>query len=267
KPVLEMSDATRRRAQIAVLISYGISGGVALAYEVFWTRVLSGIVLGTVYAFSIMLCATLAGIAAGSWLMERYIDRKAGWLRIYFMLEALMGIGALLSIAVMGQGYRLETFIRTSLNLGTEPILGDFSFIALLALLAIFPTALLMGVTFPVAAKLWSDGHADVGKRIGTIYGANVLGAIVGSRSAALVLIPLLGAQKALIGLGALTLVAGLLVLVYVPSRRVRYGLVGLAVFAVLAFITPDIYQQLFSSDPRGEQTIWYEEGHDATIR
>lgn len=264
---LGLPESIRRRAQMAVLISYGISGGVALAYEVIWTRVLSGIVLGTVYAFSIMLCATLAGIAAGSWLVERYVDRKASWLSIYFVLEALMGIGAILSIAVMGQGYRLETFIRTSLNLGTEPILGDFSFIALLALLAIFPTALLMGITFPVAAKLWSDGHADVGKRIGTIYGANVLGAIVGSLAAGLVLIPLLGAQKSLIGLGALNLVAGLLVLVYVPSRRLAYGFAGVAACAVLAFITPDIYQQLFSSDPRGEQTIWYKEGHDATIR
>lgn len=267
-PSILLSETARKKVQAAVLVSYGISGGVALAYEVIWTRVLSGIVLGTVYAFSIMLCATLAGIAVGSWAVERYIERKANWLVVYVVLEALMGVGAILSIAVMGQGYRLETFIRTSLNLGAEPILGDFSFIALLALLAIFPTALLMGVTFPVAAKLWTDGHADVGKRIGTIYGANVLGAIIGSLAAGLLLIPLLGAQKALIALGALNLVAGVLVLAYVPvPRRLVYGLGAAAVFAVLAFITPDIYQQLFSSDPRGEETIWYQEGHDATIR
>ncbi len=62
-----------------VIISYALSGAVALAYEVVWTRLLSGIFPGSVYAFAVMLGAILAGIAAGSWISTPVIGRRWNW--------------------------------------------------------------------------------------------------------------------------------------------------------------------------------------------
>ena len=267
-----MEAALPPRAARVVLATYAISGGVALAYEVIWTRVLSLVLPQTVYAFALMLCAILSGIALGSWVMEAVIARRAPWLLVYAAFQAAMGTLGILSATVLGHAFGVEALARRLL--ATDRLLfgSELWFMTLFAFLTVFPAALIMGATFPVATRVYAAGHPDLGRRVGTIYGANVCGAIAGSLLAGLALIPLLGAQRTIWLLGGVNVALGLVAFSTAPlgwsvTRRVgaAAGAVVLAVAA--AVVTPDMYRQLFGSQPRGEQVLWFQEGDDATIR
>src|SRR5207237_7835136 len=86
----------------------------------------------------------------------------------------------------------LQRFVRTDLRL-----------MAVLCVVTVLPAALLMGATFPVAARLWAAGARGLGERLGGVYAGNVAGAIVGSLAAGFVLVPLLGAHHSLLLLAA----------------------------------------------------------------
>ncbi|GIW08329.1 MAG: hypothetical protein KatS3mg060_3134 [Dehalococcoidia bacterium] len=257
------------RLGTTVVVVYGLSGFIALAYEVVWVRVLAGIFPGNVYAFTLMLCAILFGIAAGSWLISPLMNRRWNWPLVFAGLEGLLGLFAIASIAALANAYTIERAVRTGLG-QRDLLLGEPWFMAGFGLLALGPAALVMGALFPVAAKIAATGHPDAGRRVGLVYGANVLGAIAGSLAAGLILIPLLGAQRTLWLLAAGNLAAGVVVLTVAPARAARKAVLG-GTAAVLALgavvVTPDLYATLFATIPWNERTLWYHEGQDATVR
>ncbi len=81
-----------------ILVVYGLSGFCALAYEVLWTRVLVFYVHSTTYAFTIMLSSFLLGIALGSLVFGRLIDKAKQHLSFLAVIEVLIGVFAILSI-------------------------------------------------------------------------------------------------------------------------------------------------------------------------
>ncbi|GIW08322.1 MAG: spermidine synthase [Dehalococcoidia bacterium] len=251
-----------------VLIAYGLSGFVALAYEVVWTRVLAGILPSTVYAFTLMLCAILSGIAVGSWAINPLLKRRVNWVVVFVALEIAIAALALLSLAFMAQATRLEAFLLRGAPEGAF-LLGRPQFMIPFTFAAIFPVAFLMGVTFPIAAMLYAAGQTDVGRRIGSVYGANVLGAVSGSLAAGLILIPLFGAQRALWLLSLGNVLAGLAVLLVarLPFRlSVALSAVGATVLLVAAVASPNLYVALSEGEARGLRTVWLHEGQDATV-
>ncbi|MFN8534165.1 MAG: fused MFS/spermidine synthase [Dehalococcoidia bacterium] len=260
-----------------VVISYALSGAVALAYEVVWTRLLSGIFPGSVYAFALMLGAILTGIAVGSWLIAPAMNRRANWPLLYVLLQFGMAFTALLSLQTIGRAYEIEAMVRGRLG-GDTLLLSEPWFMAGFSLLAIGPVSLLMGMTFPVASRIYSVGQRDVGRHLGIIYGANVLGGLAGSLAGGLLLIPILGAQGAIGVLVSLNALAGALVLVAAPLSRgwpiaarvaVRVGLVALliAVPTAAATTSTNYYETLFAHNPHGEELLWYREGPDVTVQ
>src|SRR6202043_2130454 len=73
-----------------IYLTIALSGATALGAEVVWTRLLSMLLLGTVYVFSIILAVFLIGLAigsgAGSWLIKRVRPQLAlGWYPILLL--------------------------------------------------------------------------------------------------------------------------------------------------------------------------------------
>ncbi|GIW08328.1 MAG: hypothetical protein KatS3mg060_3133 [Dehalococcoidia bacterium] len=271
-PKAALPDAARPNRVVAgvVLATYAFSGSAALANEVIWTRVLSGIFPGTVYAFTLMLCAILGGIALGSWLVTPLLQRERNWALVYALCQITLAVTSLLSVATLASSFQLERLLRQML--GTPPglLLEEPAVMALIAFAAIGPAAVAMGITFPVAARLYASTSNRLGDRVGRIYGANTLGAIAGSLAGGLLLIPLVGAERALWVTACGNGLVAIIVLVVAPGRpRIRAGiaLAGAAAFGVAALFTPSLYGKLSATDPRGEQTIWSVEGPDATVR
>lgn len=198
------SDSPSRRTLIAVLVSFAVSGFIALAYEVIWSRVLALIIGSSVYAFSIMLTTFLIGLAAGAGVVSRFVDRIGRPVLAFAVIEVGVGITSFIGAHLFNDlPYVFVQLYR---------IIGGGSFTVLLlarfliaALVMIGPT-LLLGALFPLVVRIISTSRAarKSGRTVGEAYAANTIGAIVGSFASGFILIPFLGL------LGSLRLCAAL---------------------------------------------------------
>src|SRR4030095_1617834 len=82
------------------------------------------------------------------------------------------------------------------------------------SLLAIFPTALLMGMAFPIGLRLWASPGRHTAKRVGLFYSLNVAGAIVGSLAGGFLILPRCGSETSLALLAAVSFFSGIALLV-----------------------------------------------------
>ena len=253
-----------------VLAVFALSGFTSLALEVVWFRVLTLFLRPTVYGFALMLATILAGIAIGSWLVTPFLDGRARRLEVLAALECGIGVTALLSFEGLSRMAPLEATLRPWLS----HIMHEWLVYQVVgSVLAIFPSALLMGVAFPIGMRLWTSGGGDeqerVAERIGTFYSLNVASSIVGSIVAGFILLPRLGSRASLVLLAALSFASGLVLLAASESRRsarVIAGAMASATFVVALFESHDPFEQFLMQRYRGQQLLWREEGVEATV-
>jgi spermidine synthase len=182
-----------RGALFGLLIGYGFSGFAALVYEIAWARAISLLIGSTVYAFSMMLTAFVLGLAVGSMICARFADRVRDPMRAMALIQGGIGLSALVVVPVIGSLPLVVTGM-ISRFLGSFWLLqlAEFSMILLVMLV---PTTL-MGAAFPLANSLFNQESTRVGRSVGTVYGCNTIGTIVGSFLGGFVLIPFLGIQN-----------------------------------------------------------------------
>jgi spermidine synthase len=233
-------EGPRGRAAWRVYVTAGISGACALAAEVIWTRLLSLMLGGTVYTFSIILAVFLAGLGIGSGLgaiLARATSRPG----------LLLGCcQLLLAAAVAWSAYMLAAslpFWPVNPFLARSPWLM-FQLDVVRCLWAVLPPTLLWGASFPLALAAISSPGKDLGRQVGRLYAANTLGGILGAVVASLFLVRLLGSQVAeqvMIGLcaaaAAVMLVPGFWPFRQSvgPSRREARNVVGVAAALLVA--------------------------------
>ena len=192
--------------QKALLVLFFFSGVSSLVYQVVWARMLTVVFGTTLLATSTVLSAFMAGLALGSWVLGRHIDRCKHPLRIFAALEAGIGLFALF-------------FPSISANLGNAygglvGLQGNFYLFSLARFglcfaLLLIPTAL-MGGTLPVVAKFAVRRLGRLGGRVGQLYAVNTLGAVVGVLAATFGLMEGLGLQGTTQAIAAVNfLVAG----------------------------------------------------------
>ena len=165
-----------------IIVCFYLSGAAGLLYQVLWTRLLIPHVGATLHSVSTVLAAFMAGLALGSWLGGRAIDRwPASPLRVYALLELLIAVSAALiplTLPLLG-------------SLGPAgTLIGAF-------LLLLLPTSL-MGATLPVLTKLMTEDLGTLGRTVGELYAANTAGAVLGALAAGYFLVPLWGTANSL---------------------------------------------------------------------
>lgn len=214
--------ATRLRGAWPVLIVIGLSGFCALGAEVIWTRLLSLMLGGTVYTFSIILAVFLAGLGIGSGLGS-YLTRRTARPR------AALGSAQLFLIAAIALAAFMLAKILPYWSISTTSaghLWSNFFMDVVRCLCAVFPPALLWGASFPLALAAVAPQAHDPGRLVGRVYAANTAGAIVGAIGFSLVFIPALGtrhSQRLMIGFSA---AAALLAFApYLRRNRPRTGL------------------------------------------
>jgi spermidine synthase len=212
-----------RRTALIVLAAFSLSGFVALSYEVIWSRVLALIIGSSVYAFSIMLSTFLVGLAVGSTVGARLVDRLRRPVAVFAILELAVGLTSL------GGAYLFDQlpFVFVSLYrllAGSNIAILLLARFAVASLVMIAPT-ILLGALFPLVVRIVYGGAASAqprktgtGRTVGDVYAINTLGAIGGAFASGFILIPSLGM------LGSLRLsVAGnffLALVLFLVSRR-----------------------------------------------
>jgi spermidine synthase len=171
----------------------GISG---LMYEVVWVRMLTRILGSTVYATSTVLAAYMAGLVLGSFLMGRVIDRARRPVVWYALLELGIGLSALVSLSLPDRLVPIYRAIYDSAGDSRQWLQFGQIVVALLVLLV--PTAL-MGATLPALSVHGARTHKDFGRYVGTLYGLNTLGALVGVLDSGFFLIGEVGETRTLV--------------------------------------------------------------------
>lgn len=239
-----------------------LSGAISFTYEVMWTRLLSHVLGGSLYAFTTMLASFLTGIMIGGWMGGRLAANRSAAPQMFALAQVLI------AIATVGAFYFLT---------GNPPVERGVGPNAMLSMLVMVPSTIFIGATFPLAVRMAAPDERLVGRVTANIYAWNTFGAIAGSILAAFVLIPALqfsGALKLAVLLNlALALVAA--TISDIPRLKRPIVATGLLTIAAAAFaFSPDEPKALVAAsaisfdartDERSVETF-YEVGRSTTV-
>ena len=182
------------------------SGACGLIYEIVWTRMLIVVFGTTVFAVTTVLSAFMGGMALGSFLFGRWVDRYGHPLRMYAYVEFGIGLFALIFpwlLSGLSGGY----VALYRMAAGSFYVLSFLRFF-LCFLLLLMPTTL-MGATLPVISRAFVRGQQRLGWSIGGLYGINTFGAVVGCFGATFFSMAYLGVKESLYLAAALNLLIG----------------------------------------------------------
>ncbi|MFQ5559637.1 MAG: fused MFS/spermidine synthase, partial [Nitrospinota bacterium] len=251
---------------------FAISGYTALVYEVIWTRILGFILTGTIFAFTIVLATFLFGIAAGSFVFSRFLDkiRNLGTLiTTLAVVEILIGITSVALLNVFEAMPRFDFYSK----IDSTPAWGEFIYLNFFTcFIALSPPAFLFGATFPLVCKIYNRSWRDVGTNIGDIYSVNTVGGILGSFTGGFILIPFVGMQNSVVFMGLINIGLGAVLLYRSPflqkKKRTGYLLLtasaSLVLFLSIPGNMPKALHQSFLH--MKESILYYKEGPTATV-
>ncbi len=155
-----------------------LSGSCGLIYEVLWMKLLTLVIGNTVFSITTVLSAFMGGLALGSFLGGRLLHRFREPLKIYAILEAGIGVCALLLPLAIASTAPLFRFVYQVLD-PSFYTLGLLRFVVCGIILLI--PATLMGATLPVLCRYFSARRNEPGWTVGLLYGVNTSGAVLGS--------------------------------------------------------------------------------------
>jgi len=169
-----------------VFVLFFLSGISGLIYEIIWTRKLSYIFGGTIYAISTVLTSYMAGLALGSYIFGRYIDKKDKPLNVYASLQIGIGVFGIIIPIILNSFIPIFSLIYNSFHTS----FFSFSLIrfAFIFLILIIPTSF-MGGTVPVISKFLIKSKETSGFDLGLLYAVNTFGAVLGTFLSGFILI------------------------------------------------------------------------------
>ena len=273
-PAIQSTESRKPKAEShLVLWAIGVSGFCALAYEVLWTRIMVFFLGSTTYAFATMLAAFLFGIALGSIILARWVDRIKQPIAIFGIIQLGIGLFALILIPAFEELYGMSSALQSTF--GASRFWTFFSCFLVMCL----PT-LLMGASFPLVTKIYTGSARQLGKSIGNVYAVNTVGSILGSFCAGFILIPLLGIRPSIVLTVALN--SGIGCLLILRSRwqtetgksllqGIGIGMpllnAGLAVILLLT-VNQSLFLKsaIFKTQRPGDTLVDYNEEVDATV-
>jgi spermidine synthase len=203
------------------------------------------------------------------------------------VIELLVGLTALATIPLFEKLPLI--FLRLMHGFGDSFNLF-LSIQVLTAAMVMFVPTVLLGMTFPLVARLFTQSLYRVGSSVGTSYAANTVGAIVGAFAGGFIFIPQIGVQNSILLAVVLNLIVGWFLIVADPrlstAPRFALGLAVLAAIALIYFETPpwdrhvmtsgvtvysDRYENFHTDSLRVEEMhrddiIYYKEGLTATV-
>jgi spermidine synthase len=208
----------------SVYVVAALSGASALGAEVVWTRLLSLLLGGTVYTFSLILAVFLFGLGVGSMSGAAVARRLA--VHPSRPRVALAWCQVLCSLSIAWTAFAITTALPawTIQASRLTDLHYTFRVDLLRCLFAVLPATLFWGASFPLALAAIAPGR-DPARAVGRLYAANTLGAILGALALSLWLIPAIGtqlSQRVLLGLPALSAVILLLPRCMQESTRLR---------------------------------------------
>jgi spermidine synthase len=239
RPVPVPGDGVDRPRRIAgILPLYACSGALAMVYEIMWTRALSPIIGTSVYSFTLILAAILAGIGLGSVLLSTRalapLDPGRGFVIAQSVLASVAyasawGLRAFPDLVEwLAGGYHSRPAVF---------LVWEFVLLAIIVL----PPGIILGALFPLAARLVPRREQDEGVVAGRVYSWNTAGSIAGALVAGFLLLEALGSHRSLVLASAASALLALAALPLAQGRRFRAaaGTVSLGLAIFIPFLSP----------------------------
>ena len=235
-----------------------VSGANAFLYEVLWTRMLTHVMGGSIYAFATMLAAFLTGIALGGGLAGKVAEQRERAAVAFALTQVAVGVLSVGVYAWMGP------LIPTSLTTYT---------LGLFAVAVMLPATIFIGATLPLSVRVLARDESQATTSTARIYAWNTVGAIVGAIAAGFFLIPGLGFEGSIrvaVGINfALALWAAVCV---ARPGPIPVGLACAGIAAVLIVYNPSRPQAVVSSTGfvlgylSQPEEIYYGVGRSSTV-
>jgi spermidine synthase len=212
------------------VVVYACSGFVALSYEIVWFRLLGVVVKSTAFTFGTLLTLYLVGIGAGALVGSARAPRARHPARTFFALQAAGGLSAgfLLALLVFAaddvrvlrgyfDGYEplnvrdgvdaLRRFLDAPTGAGGAGELAArfLGLYVLVPLVLVVPPTFFMGCAFPYLQRVVQTDLSRVGRRVGFLLLANIVGSMVGTLLTGWVFLGVLGTATTLKLLTALS--------------------------------------------------------------
>ena len=212
---------------------FATSGLLALALEIVWFRVLAVTMKGTAFTFGTLLGVYLTGIALGALAGSAVAARIRRADVLFLAVEAAVGALAMFLLtgfirfgdnvpalwAYLGSYEPLD--VRAAVN-GT----GDAgSFLALyvgVPSLLVLPPTLLMGFSFPILQRVVQTSLTHIGRRVGALLVANVVGSMLGTVLTGWLLLDRIGTAGTMKVLAVVSSLFGVLALVLLLRESAR---------------------------------------------
>jgi spermidine synthase len=271
----------RRLERLLLFTSMGTAVA-SFIYEIDWIRMLALVLGSATHSFELMLSAFILGLALGAgWIRER-ADRLADPLRTLGVVQWMMGLLALATLPLYVSSFDwiaslLTTFARNDAGY-TGFTLARYG----LCLAIMFPATFCAGMTLPLITRiLLTNGSGE--RAIGSVYGWNTLGSILGVMVGGLVLLPMVGLKPMLILGAAVDMGIGLLLISRSRSRASRQPARRLALGATLAagvavvigaagteldsnVLASGVYRTGVVTNRQQREVLFYRDGRTATV-
>jgi len=186
-----------KKINLIPIICFFLTGFSSLIDEVLWTKILSFIFGSTLIATGFILFLYMIFLGIGSFIGGRISSISKKPLRVYGIIEIIIGILTILTPYVF--------LIVKNISVKTNNFLPS-----LLTFLILSPIIILMGTTFPIFLKSQRNKEENYSKEIGIVYGINLLGASIGGIFGGFLILPSLGIKNGLIFAGLIDIFAGI---------------------------------------------------------
>jgi len=217
-----------------------ITGFTSFVYEIVWIRLLSLLMGSSSHSFDQMLSAFILGLALGGLACRKLLAKNFEPLKLLAFAQILMAFFAVCTLyfhipfwTMMNESHRI--FSQTSMG---YVFWSMFKYV--LAVLWMLPTSFFAGMTLPVLTY-WLVKKTGSESFVGSVYGWNTIGAILGSVCAGLLLLPVFQLKGALLVGVFLDLILGLIILFkFFPDYRRKYAFIAVCIFAFLPSLFMD---------------------------
>jgi predicted membrane-bound spermidine synthase len=276
------------------LLLYVLSGFIALSLEILWLRLLSVMLRCTAFAFGTMLTIYLGGLGLGAIAGTKFVQTSRRPVLVFLALQTLVavfaGIAIVLLVSPTAESLipNLSTYfgVRDPLNvsLALNGILawwqnqavppetlaetGRFVlFSVVVPLVLILPATTLMGLSFPYLQKAVQHDIDKIGRRVGALQVANILGCMAGASLTGLTLLNQFGTAVTLrivIGLASIFAALWLRNIFRTRAGSVAFAPALIAVVLVALPSAQTLWSRLHGAEPR--RVVFAEDGSGLSL-
>jgi spermidine synthase len=276
------------------LLLYVLSGFIALSLEILWLRLLTVMLKCTAFAFGTMLTIYLGGLGLGAIAGTKFVQTSRRPVSVFLALQTLVAVFAGIGIVLLVSHTAESLIPNLSIYLGVrDPLNVSLAlngiltwwqnqavppetltetgrlvlFLVVVPLVLILPATTLMGLSFPYLQKAVQHDIDKIGRRVGALQVANILGCMAGASLTGLTLLNEFGTAvtvKIVIGLASIFAALWLRIAL---RRRVGSVAFALALITIACVALPSaqtLWSRLHGAAP--SRVVFAEDGSGLSL-